>query len=1446
MFDRPALANAKRSTAALLGWVCLLATAAASAGEARPFYTGLRPPKILFIGQGPQDEETAERWRVTAPADVTFLQLFYVDQTFHHLCDKPLEEKKEEIDAVVASGAANRKLVLDRLADFDVVVTHLPATSPQPDRQEVLREVQARVTARVRAGGKLVVIGEPFPDTSPSGVMPCRLSPSRRNWTYGSEGATDHPFVRGLPLEVTGAHWYGTLCETGDFSSIPLTRNVRDRQNFWLRALPGGGQVVYLFDLGGATWLWRQGTNDRQYAPDRPDDGLVWNAFASRLFYGLTYGDRAFPVLARIAVPEGTRARSGQPLAIPVDLENRSAVAQSVAVAVTVAERRSPGAATAVQSVSLVKGERRTVTLQVTPAFPCADNQLAISARVLDATGAQVLSESLAWIPFQHTVPLAVTTARPSYRPGERIAVKVDTGTATPASDAALNVYLVDHDGRIVEHGDARGELVMPDGGPELLSSYWVTAQLSGHGDVLGTARAQVQVDRPWSMRDQVQWSVWTQTSSVRQLDLMRDAGFNTLGMTGNNAVADRFGLRQYVEGTGIDTFGVTIDHESWAEVRAAMERQVAKSEADSGPDSRSKSLVSLGEESGFKGGWGTRYYWKEDHAPPLVQRVFDTYLADRYHGSIVRLNAEWGSRYGAFSDVPLQRGNVRPSDQVITAAQIDLSQPYVARTAPVYESNLFFDWYYDKYTQLAMTTYRAGRNPVPLSIMSAPGSLYPKVDVFNFRGMDVFHQKESLLVANAVARRSYGDTPGFGLFWGYFDLHPLWSATVLSTLLAGNNHLDYWVDVPLTFNPDLTHTRASFWNKVLTRQLRPIEPILLHRRIAYTRGLGMFIPAQPFPSGVVAAQFRNSADLNGPTYAALEESGYLPQVVDADHLGPLTTLVASFAQVVSPAEGKKIAAFVKRGGLLIATPWLASCSPHGNVLSTYPEPSTGLAALLGFRLRNTSQVVKHEDVATRDFQLSSNGRDQVLDLARDVEVVARYADGTPLLLQRRVGRGRVVYLNDVYDWHDWWNSFQSAGREGYRRLMDSVIAQVGAQRSGLFRGVRIGPGGQRQPRLGDVAVRSQPRPGESVPWWATQLYTDPSGRIQYLAIFADHRSPKVTARVKFKNATVSVFDLMNGQSVPVQDGASALTLRPGEAAFWAISKQSPTGVELEVPARVAAGDPIPVKVTVPDGAGLVVDVFDPSGRPSRAHSLSHVALRDGRSSVEIPTAENDLPGVYRVVATESMTRLRAEKTFTLLRTREVPAREALTPFPPRTSDAWPNPTMTSDEFLRQLRLLRAVYLGQHRGFEAKYMLSYFLHVPFRPDNRHAILRRLQRVEWMPHLSAVAEALRAGETFYLTGEDLGADPETGLRIDPFARGDEDQFLAAIAQLPGAQRVTTVVDGLPVEAIQLGKGALVLCRKASVDRAAYLSRDFAAWQDTLKHALTAVRRHDVAR
>ena len=1163
--------------------------------------------------------------------------------------------------------------------------------------------------------------------------------------------------------------------------------------------------------------------------------------------------------------------RCGEDLALTVEVENRSDADRQLELAVSASHRRSPRSAAGVQTALVKKGERKTFSFSLRIDLPCSDNYLLLRAQVLDRRANQQLGECTAWVPYLHAVPLTVTTDRSSYAPGQPIEGTVRWPRL--GGDWQLEAYLVDHAGRAISGGKSSSSFIMPDGGPQCLGSYWVTVVARRGEQLLGMARVQVQLDRPWDMRRQFQWSVWTTASEPRGLALVRDAGFNELGMSGNSAEADRYAMRQYVESTGINTFGVTIDHDRWADVRAAMVKTIERIE-QSGPDARSKSLVSLGEESGFAGGWGARYYWKEPQAPPLVQRVFDAYLAEIYAGNIAELNRQWGTAHGSFDQIPLEQAKVTSPGRIFTTSQAweaserkepaaggrpvnvakpDARQEFLARTAPYYETYRFFDWYYQKYCDLATDVYRASRNPVPRTILSAPGGFYPKVDVYNFGGQGPFYPKEAALVDGAIARRDYGDVPGFSAaMWAYFDLNSLWNCVVLSSILAGNTHIDYWVDVPLTFNADFTHTRASFWTKLLRRELAPIEPILLGKRAAATPGLGLYIPRQPLPKGLLEKHFGSAISPNAPVYSALEESGLQPRVVGAESLAGIQVLVASYAEVMGADDGRRLRQFVHDGGTLLCTPWFGGCSPHGNPLSVYPAPESGLADLLGFQLLNTSQQpVKEKEEVTVDLEqrfpgagrltLSGQAHDHVLRPAADVETLGRYKDGAPLLLYRNAGRGRVVYLNMIYDWSHWWASFHEPSREAYRKLLVAIVTSDGRVKPDYFIAFQSAEATGDNKGWWGTVMPTQPRPGESVPWWASQLYSDPSGTVHYLAVFSDERSPAITAQVRWARPGVRLFDLLHGGEIAATAGSAPLVLRPGEAAFWAITPSAPGPLKLSGPQEVRAGDPLKISVQLSgDPAslghlGLVVDVYDPAGRRSAAHSLDNAVLVGGRADLEIPTALNDPAGTYRVVATESMTRGRAEARFVLLPAEGIPSPAMLNPFPARAGETWDPPPMTSPEFVDLVRKLRAVYLASYEGLEAKYALSYFLNVPFRPENRHSLVRRLQRTDWRPHLPAVVAALRAGEKFILVGEDMNLDPATGAKIDPLAVADPAAFLDALARAPGAVRRSVRAENFEFDVIGIGAGAVIVAR-TGVDRLAYHSSDFVRWHAAFKRAL----------
>ncbi|HUW35007.1 MAG TPA: beta-galactosidase trimerization domain-containing protein [Planctomycetota bacterium] len=1452
-------------------------------GEGLQAYcTTLAPPKVLYIAQSPNSEGLAERWRCVLPVDVTFAPLNYGDQECHHLCDKPLEESKEDVAYVTEQGKAWVDAWLAKLDQFGVVIAQFPPRSNNEQENQRLAEIQQKLVERVRKGGKLVFINPSweitFHGTPLADVLPVKFDGRRKAWTAGCLGASDHPLTRGLPLEVTGTHWYGPVYAPVDDTCQPLTLNKQDQAQFWYRKLPdAGGQVVHLYQAYGGKWQWGSGTNYDTYEPERPDDTAAWDALFQRLVYGLTYGESAFPVLVKVALPDDFTCRSGDKLEVPVDVENRSAKEQTATIRVTVNHRRSQVWVASSLDVTLQARERRTVVLPVlTERIPCTDRYLIVKAQAMQSPGGAdrtglpggpVFSESTKWVPFVHAVPVQVKPDKPACKPGERINASIVWPIELPQKDYDIAVYLNDHAGRalqvnrrlvVFESGVLNATLVMPDRGPGCASSYWITAVVSKDGNVLGTARTQVQLDKPWSMREQFQWSLWSWGGDARTMVLYKDAGFNALGCSGNTAAADRFGFWQYVEGTGINTFGVEINHDNWDAVRQWMIDTVDKQQEQGGPDSRSKSLVSLGEESGFKGGWGMRYYWDEPQAPPIPQKAFDDYLNERYAGKIDVLNAEWGTQHKSFAGIPLEKAKVRAPSQVFVTAQawegmqdkpqaankfpVDTKKPdparkYIASSAPYYETNNFFDWYYQKYCDLATQVYRERRNATPLTIMSAPGGFYPKVDVYNFAGLGPFYPKETALVGNAIARRDYGDVPGFSAaMWAYFDLRPLWNVTVMSSILAGNTHIDYWVDVPLTFNADGTHTRSSTWTKQLRRQLEPIEPILLHKQFAYTKGLGMFVPPQPVPKGVAGGHFGSAVDCNAPIYSALEESGYMPKVVRASELGEISVLIASYAQVVSAEEGRQLAEFVKNGGRLIVTPWLASCSPHGNLLSVYPSAESGLADLLGFKLLNTSQEVVREEVAYNGLPLVSKGRDSVIDPAGDVQVLAKYKDGTPVILTRAAGKGQVVYLNMIYDWDGWWNSFHEPAREAYRKLIDSLVDEA-AMAPEYFIAFESAEPCTDSKGWWPMQMKTVPQPGESVPWWASQLYSDPSGKIKYLGVFSDHRSPVITASVNWSDPKARIFDLLSGAEIAAKDGTVKLTLRPGGAAFWAFVQDAPSRVSLDVPGKLEAGKPVKLEIRL-RGAnrdathGVAVLALGPSGRRSDAHTVRNLSFRGDRCQIEIPTASNDEPGPYRVTAIDSITRKAATARFTLTAPKAAPPMQVLEPFTPRSSESWPAHAITDEEFIGELRKLRTIYEGTFTGLEAKYMLSYHLDVPFRPDNRHAIMRRISAITFRMHMKELIKAMEAGEHFVICSKDI-------TRLTPLPESLQKPWPKPLFNELANDSKTLTIDGLKLIVYSAGKGYLVWVLQ-DVDDVAYHSSDFIAWHEKLKKALAQIK------
>lgn len=243
------------------------------AAEPTPAYRFLPAPKVLYLAGSPNSEQFAELLRHSVPASVAFAPREYGDLEFHHLTDKPLLELPQQTKEVARKGREYVDGLLERLDRFDLVIAQFP-----PGKEP---QIERRLAAWVRRGGRLIYINPSWEitfDGTPLGeVMPVKTG-RHKAWTSDCPGATDHPLVRGLPLEVLGTHWYGPVYEPADDRCQALSESNRAEQGwarnaqFWYRRLPAGGQVVHLFAAGDSKWQWHNGTNYAAYAVDRPDD----------------------------------------------------------------------------------------------------------------------------------------------------------------------------------------------------------------------------------------------------------------------------------------------------------------------------------------------------------------------------------------------------------------------------------------------------------------------------------------------------------------------------------------------------------------------------------------------------------------------------------------------------------------------------------------------------------------------------------------------------------------------------------------------------------------------------------------------------------------------------------------------------------------------------------------------------------------------------------------------------------------------------------------------------------------------------------------------------------------------------------------------------------------------------------------------------------------------
>lgn len=329
---------------------------------------------------------------------------------------------------------------------------------------------------------------------------------------------------------------------------------------------------------------------------------------------------------------------------------------------------------------------------------------------------------------------------------------------------------------------------------------------------------------------------------------------------------------------------------------------------------------------------------------------------------------------------------------------------------------------------------------------------------------------------------------------------------------------------------------------------------------------------------------------------------------------GTQRVLVLPYSQALSQREAQQIAAFVQRGGLLVADVRAGTCDGYGKRMATGQLDDVFAVRWNGFDSPDGPDPVS---VAGRVGEI---GIDDVLhdtQVDRSLRINGAAArmhadDGTPLVTVNRFGRGTAVLLNFMSDYHrptyyQWTVEPIIRGRDR-ADVFCEIIAAV-FQQHGIEPEVIVTQGGERARTIQLAAFGDD----DGIAIYGTVVNADAGD----LMPIYEHRRDLV---YRFPRQG-HVYDVRHGTYLGQTDTVRT-DLEPGGARIWAVMEYRVALLQIDAPAVVRPGSELIVHAQiVPYDAsktpGMHVFRVTLTGRPATA------TLREQRYSAERSSPRN-------------------------------------------------------------------------------------------------------------------------------------------------------------------------------------------------------------------------------
>jgi hypothetical protein len=570
----------------------------------------------------------------------------------------------------------------------------------------------------------------------------------------------------------------------------------------------------------------------------------------------------------------------------------------------------------------------------------------------------------------------------------------------------------------------------------------------------------------------------------------------------------------------------------------------------------------------------------------------------------------------------------------------------------------------------------------------------------------------------------------------------------------------------------------------------------------------------------------------------ALNQAGFGFAEADWGNLGRYEIIFAPFTSALARERAEALNRYVEGGGTLVFGQRFATQNQHRLPLET--SPGYGLAEQWGLKVTGKNERITRKDRADRkkviadldalgpEFDGLKLESPRPLNEKVEAEVwkrLVQYSDDVPALLTRRLGQGRLVYLNAGYWSHKYiqWVTDTGPRRQGFYRLIERLCMQSGARRT----------------------FRIDGNPAETLHMAALD-WTDPTGEIGYVVTRTNGQTVWTSGRLSWLGPQTTGYDVYGGdptRPAPVYGREVDLHLRPGAGRILAFTRKPIEIVKVEArPERLTPGEPLEIKVEILDAEGRSVPGAFPLDVRVRSAGGEIPALRRGLSlesgqNLKLETALNDPTGTWTISVRDGISRRVGTTTIDVVAPAKSPPAPGFRAWG-QPSEVWGAARMPAGEFVDKLDQLADIYRWNPGDETWMVKQRVGAHYAYFGRTRHAVLRDLWRVDWRDYVKALRAVVEGGANLILVGEDLGLDPATGLPVSPYQPAT--QIEAVAEAMKGASWSGLSADGEVVRA-ELGQGSLVLTR-LTPDGASSSWSYARFWLEQLQETLSAEAAH----